>query len=267
MTSSLRYNVGALGGKRVFRVTEGFSFTWTGLPPGLQLPRHAHSKPTLNLVLQGEYTESISGQKRIHGPMTMIGKAAGVEHANSVGRLGASCLVLEVPDDRLAALRADSFAQPAGETGALGLRAVRELKEPDAYSPLILEGIALEIVGVVARFGALREPRLPAWLRQIQDAIHESVRQGGPLPRLEVLGRMAGRHPVYVARAFRRQFGRSVGTYARALRVERARQELVAGYPLSMVAARAGFADQSHFGRVFRRHTGVTPAEFRRRSR
>jgi len=50
--------------------------------------------------------------------------------------------------------------------------------------------------------------------------------------------------------------------------VLRACQELTAGdAPLAEVALRAGFADQSHFTREFRRHVGVTPAAFRRSAR
>ncbi|MCW5720439.1 MAG: helix-turn-helix domain-containing protein [Devosia sp.] len=39
------------------------------------------------------------------------------------------------------------------------------------------------------------------------------------------------------------------------------------GEPLSGIALMLGFSDQSHFNRVFRRHTGFTPAAFRRLAR
>jgi AraC family transcriptional regulator len=37
-----------------------------------------------------------------------------------------------------------------------------------------------------------------------------------------------------------------------------------AEWPLAVIAAECGFADQSHFTRIFRRMTGTTPARFRR---
>jgi AraC family transcriptional regulator len=48
------------------------------------------------------------------------------------------------------------------------------------------------------------------------------------------------------------------------LRVEWAAAEILSGHrSLAEIAAEAGFADQSHFTRVFRRQVGVTPGEYR----
>ena len=73
-----------------------------------------------------------------------------------------------------------------------------------------------------------------------------------------------GRHPTHVARVFRREYGLSVGEYARSLRLEWAASRLALDdAPLAQVALEAGFADQSHFTRAFRRHAGVTPGRYR----
>jgi AraC family transcriptional regulator len=48
------------------------------------------------------------------------------------------------------------------------------------------------------------------------------------------------------------------------VRIEFARRELAASSAsLSTIAAAAGFCDQSHFSRLFKQYTGVTPAEYR----
>jgi AraC family transcriptional regulator len=50
----------------------------------------------------------------------------------------------------------------------------------------------------------------------------------------------------------------------RHVRIEFARRELEASAaPLGDIAAAAGFCDQSHFSRLFKRYTGQTPAEYR----
>ena len=73
-----------------------------------------------------------------------------------------------------------------------------------------------------------------------------------------------GRHPIYVARVFRARFGSSVGEYARAIRVERVRRLLHhTALPLSEVAFKAGYADQSHMTRDFRSSFGTTPSAYR----
>jgi len=49
----------------------------------------------------------------------------------------------------------------------------------------------------------------------------------------------------------------------RELRIDFAREQLAGHAPLSDIAAAAGFYDQSHFSRCFKRHVGVTPAAYR----
>jgi AraC-like DNA-binding protein len=67
-------------------------------------------------------------------------------------------------------------------------------------------------------------------------------------------------------RKFRRTFHVTPQTYLRKLRLWIASRSLVyGGQTLAEVATSCGFADQSHFTRVFRRHFGVTPRAYRDR--
>jgi AraC family transcriptional regulator len=63
-----------------------------------------------------------------------------------------------------------------------------------------------------------------------------------------------------------RQFERcTVGDYIREVRIDYARKQMLAtNEPLVEIALAAGFADQTHFTRSFKRITGMTPTEFRR---
>jgi AraC-like DNA-binding protein len=59
-----------------------------------------------------------------------------------------------------------------------------------------------------------------------------------------------------------------VGEYVRTLRLEGAIRDLEESEAsLAAIALANGFSDQSHFSNAFRRHTGVTPSEYRRRIR
>jgi AraC family transcriptional regulator len=71
--------------------------------------------------------------------------------------------------------------------------------------------------------------------------------------------------PYHFARQFKAATGLPPRQYVIARRVERAKQLLQGGVDSSLaeVAARAGFADQSHFCHHFRRRVGVTPGRFR----
>ncbi len=77
------------------------------------------------------------------------------------------------------------------------------------------------------------------------------------------LAAATGRTRYAVYRAFRSAYGMAPSDYQRQLRLRAARQLIAGGRPLSEIAARTGFADQSHLTRWFARYYGVTPGGYR----
>jgi AraC family transcriptional regulator len=118
-----------------------------------------------------------------------------------------------------------------------------------------------EILGAIASFDS-PDQTAPPWFGRVKELLHEGFHE--PL-RMGDLAREAGVHPVHLARVFRKFENRTPGEYQQRLQV-RAACELLqdAEWPLAVIAAECGFADQSHFTRLFRRMTGTTPAQFRR---
>jgi AraC-like DNA-binding protein len=76
------------------------------------------------------------------------------------------------------------------------------------------------------------------------------------------LERVTGTDRFALARHFRRAFGTSPDRYRTLRRLALARRAIEDGTPLAQVAAVAGFADQSHLTRQFKRTYGVTPARW-----
>jgi AraC-like DNA-binding protein len=68
------------------------------------------------------------------------------------------------------------------------------------------------------------------------------------------------RHAAY--RAFRARYGLAPSEYQRGLRLRAARLALAQGAPAAEAAAVAGFADQAHLTRWFRRWYGITPGAY-----
>jgi AraC family transcriptional regulator len=87
-------------------------------------------------------------------------------------------------------------------------------------------------------------------------------------PALGKLAQVIGAHPAHLARAFRAARGESIGAYVRRRRIEEAdRAMALTERPLAEIAAAAGFCDQAHFTRVYRRYFGVSPGARRRQQR
>ena len=104
-----------------------------------------------------------------------------------------------------------------------------------------------------------REPR---WVSRVAEMLR--VRFATPPSHAELAAEV-GVHPVYLASGFRRFRGRTIGDEVRRLRIEStSRQLLRSDVSIAAIAAAAGYSDQSHFTRSFKRATGLTPAEFRR---
>lgn len=81
------------------------------------------------------------------------------------------------------------------------------------------------------------------------------------------VARAAGLSPFHFSRLFSRLMGLSPHQYLMRCRLQHARKLLAAageGRCIAEVAVETGFADQTHFGRHFRRAYGVSPSEFRR---
>jgi AraC-like DNA-binding protein len=80
---------------------------------------------------------------------------------------------------------------------------------------------------------------------------------------LDQLARMAGLSKYHFLRVFASAFGLSPHALQMRLRLELARRFIDEGRSLVFVAYDAGFADQSHLTRRFKRCFGVTPGEYR----
>jgi AraC family transcriptional regulator len=149
-----------------------------------------------------------------------------------------------------------------GKAVTLAKRVFKEFSYPDAASGIAIEGLVLELLAEAAR-GRTNDRLKPSpRLGQAIDFLHAHFRES---VNLGDLARYLGLHPVYLARAFRRQLGSSVGDYVRKLRIEYACKRLVeSDEPVTFVAHSAGFYDQSHFCREFRRQIGTSPTAYRR---
>lgn len=70
--------------------------------------------------------------------------------------------------------------------------------------------------------------------------------------------------PNYLHTAFKEAFGETPYAYVTGKRIEKAKRLIAAGRESMLdIALETGFCSQSHFGKVFKSHTGMTPKEYR----
>ena len=80
------------------------------------------------------------------------------------------------------------------------------------------------------------------------------------------LAARAGLSPRHFARLFHSEVGLTPAAWVEAARIAAARRLLETGHDApKQVAARCGFANADTLRRVFARHVGVSPAEYRKR--
>jgi AraC family transcriptional regulator len=234
-------------------------------------PVHSHKRALLCLVLDGGYEERQRNRVFQCTRTTTLFHAAGDDHLEHFSDLGARSLIVELETSWLentrqvtGTRRQSTVCHDGGALHPIHSKIYNEFLRGDPESGLVIEGALLEIFGEFFRTERSESQR-PAWLGLAVDLIQESFPDR---LTLAAIAQQVNVHPVHLAQSFRRFHGCTVGEYLRRLRIEYACQQLArSDTPLIQIAMTAGFADQSHFTRTFKRALGVLPSEYRAETR
>jgi AraC family transcriptional regulator len=127
------------------------------------------------------------------------------------------------------------------------------------------EGSMLEMLAIVGRMRDVKEQDGPPWLSRALDLLNAEFRNN---LKVQDIANEIGVHPFHLSRVFRATHRQTIGEYVQKLRVTYACKQLaLPDNDLATVALSAGFSDQSHFTRVFKNVTGITPGVFRQLAR
>jgi AraC-like DNA-binding protein len=119
----------------------------------------------------------------------------------------------------------------------------------------------MKILSDILSIGTIYGSGMPTWVKRTKELINDG--ELGSLC-LKYISETAGIHPMHLSRDFQRYFNTSFSGYVRKVRIEKARAMLINDeLPLASIANDCGFSDQSHFTRVFKGFTGVTPLQYR----
>ena len=258
-------------GSPVFRTVAARSVSVVSawFPPNTNLGMHSHAGALFGMMLEGGFATRIMGRDAHYRAGSAWTEPAEERHANLAGAAGARVLVLQ-PALNVADLEPiarglldEVVTIEAADLMADAVRLESECARPDDLSPLVVEGTALSLLARAARLfrAGVYHARMPRWLSMAVEYLHahrlDTVQLGD-------VARTVGVGPSQLAHGFRERLGTTPGEYLRRLRIEWAADQLRdGGSTVAEIALRAGFYDQSHFTRVFRRQYGVTPAAWR----
>jgi len=229
-------------------------------------PPHTHDGLMLGIMREGAMRFMREGRANTIGPGGITVINPGDVHTG--GRCGGERLVytgIYAPHSILAraglgggAWFADGVVMDP-QCWRLLLRATAPDADPLAGQEDLLEGLFL-----LGRHSdskrMLTERPCPASAARAIDYVHARFAEAFTL---EDLARVAGVTPRHVIRSVRKATGLPPHAYLRQLRVAAARRMLRGSAPLAEIALAAGFADQAHFTRTFRKITGTTPGRYR----
>lgn len=222
---------------------------------------HSHDDAHFVLATHGRYETTAWGEET-EGPV-LVYNPPGVVHRDRFVEAGGHFLAVSFAAadwrdlvDGAAAVDALRLTGHAARRAAL--RLTHALLSVDV-EPLSLEGLSLELAAEAV--APIRDgDHRPGWLALAETYLADAFNQ--PIGVAD-LARVAGVHPVHLARGYRRWLGAAPGERLRARRLERAADLLMTGRAsIGEIALASGFCDQSHLNRQFRQAYGVTPGEF-----
>jgi AraC family transcriptional regulator len=233
-----------------------------------KVPLHAHEQAVFCIALKGECHESYGGKVRSYEGLTVEFLPANQCHALDFPSTDTRAFSIDIAPYWLERAReyslslADSIYSRNGQLTGLLMKIYREFGETDGAAPLAIEGLTLEMLAEVSRRRRPTSDRKPPrWLVQAQDLLRARFSERVTITDVAAA---VGIHPVHLAREFRRFHHCTIGEYIRRLRIERACEQLRdSQISLAVIAGEAGFSDQSHFSRTFKRLLGMTPARYR----
>lgn len=125
-------------------------------------------------------------------------------------------------------------------------------------------GEVIGLAGILQSYEGMKHAHTPyAELSPVIDHIRQNLGEDLSAERLAKLGGVSARH---LHRKFRGAFGLSVRDFLAKTRVQAAQDALMrTATPIAEIALSLGYCDQSAFTQQFRKSTGQTPREFRRR--
>jgi AraC family transcriptional regulator len=225
---------------------------------------HIHSDAHFVLVTGGDYVTIASGLPRPSYPVFVF-NPPGTTHRDHFERGRGSYFAISIGPAKVAAIRLDLALpnEPVHLTAMPQFAIAQRIAKCCASAPthLSLDSLCHELLASMDHRIRDMERTPPTWLHKAIELLHDRYVEDLTVADIAT---SVGVHAVYLARSFRLHVGCSPAEFSRFRRLEKAAQLLVGSRePLSDIALRCGFADQSHLTKQFTRKWGMSPGQYR----
>lgn len=126
---------------------------------------------------------------------------------------------------------------------------------------------AYRFLGMLSKFGQASNMSVSKNMQKLTPLLQWMEQEyGNPDIGLDILADILGMSGRHLSKLFQQTFGLAPYAYLTQMRIHKAKEQLAdePGVTVSTIAGRTGFRDASHFVATFRKHTGMTPQQFRR---
>lgn len=256
-----------LGKLESYKIATGIAASITSYDTGDKTADlvHYHEHPNFYFILNDG---SIEKRKTIQTEQfagSLLFYQAGEMHQNI--RKGAHPKSLNVEIDSaflqqsgIAENRLDRKLLETTNAKLLVLAIYRELMVNDALSDTAVQLFLLKLLTSTGEETGYY--KRPLWVTKLRDILCDRWNETISLKELSSL---TGVHPITISKYFPVYFTDTLGVYMRKIKIEKALALIRSDRSdLTTVAYDCGFADQSHFIRLFKKYTGFLPLQFRK---
>jgi len=243
---------------------------------GLSYRKHAHEEYSVGVVEQGRSFFWCAGQTTVLSPKTVVFLPPDSIHSCNPfhpERWAYTMLFVDAKwvQDFIISYKSCFWNRPIVKTAAghkavqassMLLRSLRTDASPLEKEAMIAAFFEQSLAGGIA-LDTVSSSEVQPKLKAIRDYIQRCFLEKITLEQLEAVSDL---NKFHIIRLFKQFYQIPPHTYQTLLRVNYAKKELLKHQPLAAIALATGFYDQSHFTKVFKAYTGVTPDHYQKLS-
>lgn len=238
---------------------------------------HSHTQWSLGAITEGQSTFLYRGdQLQVRAGTLVIVNPNWVHACNPIDNQPWGYLMLYVDTNWLANLRYEAGLLGTPDWQDISMATISEHEWYEGYCRMVqcllgpdrelLEKQTAVVEYLTALMGKLSGqlvqplPKVPDTIQALADYLKLHAAEE---VSLDTLCERSGYSPGHLIRSFKHYFGFTPHAYQVNCRVQFGQQQLKRGRPIAEAAVTAGFSDQPHFQRTFKKLLAATPQEYR----